>query len=209
MKTALIISGGEFSLPEPLPEYEYAIACDKGAEYAKACGISPNAVLGDFDSYTGNIEEAFPDAEILKYPAMKDDTDTMLAVKLALSKCFDHLILLCALGNRMDHTISNLQSLHYIAIHGAIGELYSSREHFRTLSAIEGSLTLSKRENYSLSLFSLSDTCAGLSISGAKYNAENISLTNSFPLGHGNDFVNPEVTISLKKGILLIVESLI
>jgi len=48
---------------------------------------------------------------------------------------------------------------------------------------------------------------AGLTIKGAKYEADGITLTNSFPLGHGNSFASPEVTISITGGILLIVES--
>lgn len=207
MKTALIISGGEFNNYVPDRNVDLIIACDKGCEYAKRLGLNPQVVLGDFDSLDAKAEELFPEAELLTYPVMKDDTDTMLAIRYALEKNINHIIITCGMGGRTDHFISNLQSLHFIAAHGAIGEMYGPCEHLRTFSTSEGSITLQEREGYSLSLFSLTDSCEGLTIKGAKYEADGITLTNSFPLGHGNSFASPEVTISITGGILLIVES--
>lgn len=205
--TALIITGGEFYSSLPPVNPVLTIACDKGCEYAKRLGVKPQIVLGDFDSLDTKAAELFPEAELLTYPVMKDDTDTMLAVKLALKRNLHHIVITCGMGGRADHLISNFQSLHYIAACGAVGEMYGNGEHLRTLSSAEGSITLQKRDGYSLSLFSLTDCCEGLTIKGAKYEVEGITLTNSFPLGHGNSFLQNNVTISLTKGILLIVES--
>lgn len=207
MKTALIISGGEFCDFKPDTPADLVIACDKGAAYAKRLGINPQVVLGDFDSLDTEADKLFPNAELLTYPVMKDDTDTMLAIKYAMNKGCSHIIITCGMGGRADHFISNLQSLHYIGANGAVGEMYGVDEHLRTFSAKEGAITLSEKEGYSLSLFSLTDACEGLSIKGAKYEVENVTLTNSFPLGHGNSFTEKEVTISVNKGIMLIVES--
>lgn len=229
MKTALIISGGEYSPVDAGLSYDYAIACDKGVIYAEKMGITPDIIMGDFDSYTGNIPECFNGIEVERHPVMKDDTDTMLAIKHAFNKGYDHIVIACALGGQMDHTIANIQSLAYIAEHGGVGEIVSEKDHIMTLSVgtdfksktvsettgtvntsvvSDGGLAmLRRREGFSLSLFSLTDKCEGLSIKGAKYNADNITLTNTFPLGHGNSFVDDEVKISIQSGILLIVES--
>lgn len=207
MKKALIICGGEYSPVDEKLEYDYVVACDSGASYAKRMGIIPDLIIGDFDSYEGDIHADFPCIPIETYPVMKDDTDAMLAIKKLMSMGYEHLLLACALGNRLDHTLSNLQSLHYISAHGGIGEIVSGREHLRTLNSIEGQLSLEKREGCSLSLYALSDSVEGLSIEGAKYNLEKGSLTNAFPLGHGNSFMEERVTISIEEGHLLIVES--
>lgn len=209
MKTALIITGGEFFDYIPTPPADLIIACDKGCEYAKRLGLTPQLIIGDFDSLSTPAEDYFPEAEVMTYPVMKDDTDTMLAIKYALANGCDRLIITCGLGGRMDHLISNLQSLHYIAAHGATGELYGNGEHLQTLSASDGPLTLQEKAGYSLSLFSLTDKCEGLTITGAKYSVKDVTLTSHFPLGHGNSFVEKEVTISLRSGILLLVESLL
>ena len=77
---ALIISGGDYS---PIPDLscDYVIACDRGYLHAEKMGIRPDLILGDFDS------APVPDGKIQveQYPVRKDDTDTMLAVKKALS----------------------------------------------------------------------------------------------------------------------------
>ncbi|MCQ2524298.1 MAG: thiamine diphosphokinase [Lachnospiraceae bacterium] len=208
MKKALIICGGEFSPISEDLKYDYVIACDSGANYAVKMGIIPDLIVGDFDSYEGDIYKDFPCVTIETHPVMKDDTDAMLAIKKALSMGYEHIILSCALGMRLDHTLSNIESLHYISAHGCIGEIVSENEHLRTLNSIEAQLSLHKREGCSLSLYALSDYVKGLSIEGAKYPLDKATITNSFPLCHGNSFVEDTVTISLEEGFLLIVESL-
>jgi len=208
-KTCIIISGGDYS---PLPkdiDYEYCIACDKGYEYAGRMGIKPDVVIGDFDSYEGDIKADHKDIPVLTFPVEKDDTDTMLAIKHALSLGYNRIILTCALGGRLDHTLANVQSMAYAATHGAVCELYSDSEYLRTLnSETEKSIVLGNKPNSSLSLFALSDKCEGVTIKGAKYNAENVELTNDFPLGVSNAWGDSDVTVSIRKGLLLIVESL-
>ncbi len=207
MKTALIITGGEFSFFEKT-EYDFVYACDKGVEYSKKLNICPDVILGDFDSYEDDFSKSFPDAEILRFPVEKDDTDTMLAIKDALSRGYTHIVIVCALGKRMDHLIANMESLHYIAAHGGVGEIISEKEHLMTFSDCEKPICIKKKAGYSLSLFSLTESCEGLCISGVKYNTNGITLTNSFPLGHGNSILEDKAVISISKGILLIVESL-
>lgn len=207
MKTALIITGGDFSVFEET-EYDFVYACDKGVEYSKRLNITPDVILGDFDSYDEDFSKSFPEAKVLRFPVEKDDTDTMLAIKDALSRGYMHIIIVCGLGKRMDHLIANIESLHYIAAHGGVGEIISEKEHLMTFSDYEKPICIKEKPGYSLSLFSLTDSCKGLTISGAKYNTDGITLTNSFPLGHGNSILEKEAVISITEGILLIVESL-
>ena len=77
------------------------------------------------------------------------------------------------------------------------------------LCAFGGRLTrrLPRREQRSLSLFALSERCEGVSIRGTKYECENETLTNSFPLGVSNVWASPEAEISVRSGILLVLQS--
>lgn len=205
MKTCLIISGGEFSPIAEHIEYDYVIACDMGYEHSKRLGIKPDLLMGDFDSIR-DASSPFPeDISLMSYPKEKDDTDTMLAVKCSLDKGFRHLIIICGLGGRMDHSIANIQTMAYAAKKGALCELYSEKEYIRTFSG--GKLALPKREGYSLSLFSLTDECSNLSIKGSKYETDSISLHNIFPLGVSNSWASDSVEITMDEGILLIIES--
>lgn len=207
MKKALIFSGGDFYKDLPKEEYELTIACDRGVSYAAKLNVTPDILIGDYDSLSGKPTDYFPESEILTFPVMKDDTDTMLAVKEALSRGCADITITCAYGGRMDHFISNIQTLHYIAAKGGRGTIIGEGEYMFTLSSREKQCVVSKREGYSLSLFALTDEVSGLSIKGAKYEADNITLTNSFPLGQSNGFCEDEVIITIENGVLLIVES--
>ena len=204
MNTCIIISGGEFHpFPDNL-EYDYVIACDHGYDYALKLGIVPNLILGDFDSCDFDKENV-TDIPIETFPACKDDTDTMLAIKNALSLGYRNIVIVCALGSRFDHSLANIQSMAYVAEHGGTCELFGKGEHLMTLC--NGSVKLPYKESCSLSLFSLTDRCEGVSISGSAYDCENVTLTNTFPLGVSNKWNEAVVTVSVKSGILLTIES--
>ena len=72
MKACAIVSGGSFSPLDGIGRADFVIACDKGCEYTAACGIKPDLLVGDFDSYTGEKPEDVP---VLGLPCEKDDTD--------------------------------------------------------------------------------------------------------------------------------------
>ena len=120
-----IISGGEYSPMDDIKAAEYIIACDRGYSYAKRSGIVPDLLLGDFDSYTGNLPEG---AAVERLPREKDDTDTMHAVRRALELGFTRISLYCALGGRLDHLLANLQAASYAAERGVP---VHGREHYR------------------------------------------------------------------------------
>lgn len=204
MKKCLIISGGDYcSLPNKI-EYDYVIACDKGLQYAHQLGVTPNLVIGDFDSYDGDISQ-YTKCDVMSYPSRKDDSDTMLAIKYALNHGYLHIVIICALGGRMDHTIANIQSMNYVTNKKGLCEIISDNEHMIAFSGPE--ISIPSKEDYSLSIFSMSDICEGVCIYGAGYNVENITLTNTFPIGLSNYWENDNVKIKISSGILLIVMS--
>ena len=194
--TALIISGGEYA---PLPDraYDYVIACDRGYLHARRMGIRPDLIIGDFDS--APVPEG--DVPVERHPSRKDDTDTMLAVKKALQAGCDELLIACAFGGRLDHTLANLQAGAYIAEHGGAARLFGKG----TEAAVYGNGTrvFPRRGNRSLSVFSLSGT-AVVSISGAEYSGDRICLSACFPLGVSNAWAGDAVTVTAHEGVVLV-----
>ena len=76
MGACIIFCAGDFDrLIRPIEKSDYIIAADGGLAHVKRLGLSPNEILGDFDSlgYTPEGSTVFP--------AEKDDTDAMLAVR--------------------------------------------------------------------------------------------------------------------------------
>lgn len=180
----------------------YVICADGGYILAKKSGIKPDVIIGDFDTYTDRLPA---DCEVIKYPAEKDDTDTMLAVKLALERGFKHITILGALGGRFDHTIANIQTLRYILKHEAHGELIGNGSYITMQGA--GIKVYSRMKGYYFSMFSYTEECTGVSLTGFKYPLKNGVIKNSFPIGVSNIITGKSGIVSVDNGILLIIFS--
>lgn len=202
----IIFTGGDFdfekSAKELLHKNYYVICADKGYDYALKCGFSPDVVIGDLDSVSMNSEFS---CEVIKYAKEKDDTDTMLAVKLALEKGFKDITLFGVFGGRLDHTFANIQSLAYIYEHGAVGRLVSDNEFVFLL--IDSRIQINRKEKTSLSLFSFSEKCVGVTLRGVGYPLTDYELIQSFPIGISNEIVDEYADISLKSGKMLVIQS--
>lgn len=193
-----IISGGEFAPLDGIENAACVIACDRGYEYAARCGVKPDLLLGDFDSYTGALPAG---VEVLRLPVEKDDTDTMSAVRRALALGYDDIRIFCALGGRLDHLYANIQSAAFAVQHGARAELIGRDAHIYVFTG--GALSLPPRAGWSLSLFAVSDECCGVAVRGTKYTLSNAVVTNSFPIGTSNEW-RGTAEISVGAGILAV-----
>lgn len=198
----LIISGGSIcELPEELRAARYIIACDRGWQYAERLGLTPDLIVGDFDS--APLPET--NTPIERVPTRKDDTDTMLAARRALEAGWRNIAICCAFGGRLDHTMANLQTAAYIVAHGATARVVGVNADALAFSG--ASVRFPRRDGWSLSVFALSDCCEGVSVRGTKYECEDVTLTNVFPLGVSNTWRSNEAEIAVKRGILLVLQS--
>ena len=204
MKSCVIFTGGK---PEPfIPEGldikgAFVIAADKGYKNCKKLNIVPNLTIGDYDSL-GYIPK---ECEHLQFPKEKDDTDLMLAAREAIKRGFTDITILGAMGGRLDHMYSNIQTLAFIRSEGAWGRILSVYEEIILLTP--GEYSFKYCEGYSLSLFSYSDIVEGLTIRGAKYPTSDIQLSNLFPLGASNEIISDTAEVSFEKGLLLVIRS--
>ena len=67
---------------------DFIMCADRGYATAKAAGLVPDVVIGDFDSYGGELPS---DCEVIRLCPEKDDTDTMHCVTTALERGFRDL----------------------------------------------------------------------------------------------------------------------
>lgn len=200
MSACFIIGAGPFfGLPVPPAPGDYVIAADGGYRHCQAAGLVPDLLLGDFDSLSDDLP---PAAEVKRFPVDKDDTDSMLAVKLGLEKGFRTFRLYGGTGGRMDHTLANLQGLAYLAQRGARGYLY---DQFFVFTALwNDCLDLPARDAGVFSVFALGETARGVTIRGGRYPLEDGELSPFFPLGVSNHFEGRPIEISVKQGCLLV-----
>lgn len=200
MKTCYIFSAVEMKNNFPKPDNgDLIIAADAGYLNVQKAGILPDVIIGDFDS----SEKPKTDTPIETFPVLKDDTDTMLAIKYGFENGYSRFAIYGGIGGeRTDHTIANIQSLAYIADHGGRGFLVGEDETFTLIK--NSSVTLQSEKGKTLSLFAYGGTAEGISIKGAVYETDNLTLSPFFPLGVSNKFKEKSATVGVKNGCLLI-----
>lgn len=198
MKECVIFCAAECDgLARPIGQDAFVIAADGGLRHTKTLGITPNAVLGDFDSlgYTPEGANVFP--------VEKDDTDAMLAVRLGLEQGCDEFLLYGSLdGPRLDHTVANFQTLQFLTDHGAVGYLIGETTMVTVVK--NGKITFTAGLSGTISVFCMGPDAEGVTETGLFYGVENGTLTSGFPLGVSNHFTGEAAEISVKNGSLLV-----
>jgi len=197
------IVGAAASSPELSPrEGDLVIAADAGYAALEGAGIRPDLAVGDFDSL-GYVPQDVP---VERHPVMKDDTDTMLAVKLGLARGFRDFRIYGGLGGRRtDHTVANIQTLGYLAARGAAGWLFGAGE---TMTALrDGTLSFSGARRGTLSVVALGGPARGVTLRGVLYPLSDAALAPDFPLGVSNSFTDGPAEVSVREGALLVVWS--
>ena len=192
MKECVIFCAAECNgLARPIGPDALVIAADGGLRHTEKLGITPDAVLGDFDSL-GFCPEG---ANV--FPVEKDDTDAMLAVRLGLRRgCGEFLLYGSLDGPRLDHTVANFQTLQFLADHSAVGYLIGNT----TMATVvkNGKITFPAGLSGTISVFCMGPDAVGVTEKGLFYRLENAALTSGFPLGVSNHFTGEEAEISVK-----------
>ena len=196
MKTCVIFCAGEFdSLIQPIGETDLVIAADGGLRHTQSLGITPDIILGDFDSL-GYVPEG---AQV--FPAEKDDTDCMLAVRRGLEMgCGAFYIYGGLEGPRLSHTVANFQTLQFLKEHDAAGILVGKRELVSLFTP--GVMEFAPQPQGYLSLFCMGEP-ARVSLEGLHYPLQNGVLTPDFPLGASNRFLGKPARITVHEGNIL------
>ena len=198
MKTCIIFCAAEFDcLAQPIGPEDYVLAADGGLRHTDLLGITPDGILGDFDSlgYIPRNSRVFP--------VEKDDTDAMLAVRRGLELGYRSFVIYGGLGGeRLDHTVANFQLLGFLAARGAQGFLVGEKNIVTVLK--DGALTFPADCTGTISVFCQGEPARGVTIRGLQYELENGTLTADFPLGVSNAFCGTEAAIRVEQGSLLI-----
>jgi thiamine pyrophosphokinase len=192
----IFCAGGFEKLARQPDETDFILAADGGLVHLEKLGIVPHGIIGDFDSL-GYVPKG---AQV--FPVEKDDTDSMLAVRKGLELGYRRFELYGALdGERLDHTVANLQTLCFLANHGAMGYLVGLKYMAAVLK--DGTFRFPKTAKGILSLFCLGKDAEGVTLKGLKYNLDGGTLSSGFPLGVSNHFVGQEAAVTVERGTLI------
>lgn len=201
MKRCFVFAAGTFyGLRErPVPD-DLVIAADAGYLACQAAGITPEILLGDFDSI--EPPAGFPD--LRRSPVEKDDTDAMLALKTGLAEgCRTFYIYGGTGGQRLDHTLANLQSLLWLRGQGARGWLYD--DDFLWTAICNETLTVKKEVEWGLfSAFCFGPPAQGIDEEGFQYLLHDAVIGPDTPFGVSNHILEPEARITVRRGALVV-----
>lgn len=214
---ALIISGG--NLDEDFARsyiegcsFGCTIAADSGMKFFYKQKVVPDYIVGDFDSVDPGILQYFMDLdkeqrpEILQFQPEKDETDTELAIRVAIRRGCSVIHLLGATGDRIDHVLGNLHMLGAAMQQGV--ECYIADKNNR-IRMIDRGIKLKREEQYGtyVSLFPFTPQVTGLTLTGFQYPLKDAVLECYHSLGVSNEVIAEEAEISFREGVLLVVEA--
>lgn len=206
----LIISSGSISdyklLEDLIKSHDFIICADGGIRHLMKVNAIPHLLIGDLDSVNEDglyyIENN--NIEVIKYPVMKDETDTELAVDYLMDQGFGEITLIGVTGSRMDHTLSNILMLKKLNDKGIKGKLVDGNN---TIYYIDSDLVLKKKEGYYTSIIPTSNDGAIVTLEGFLYPLNNHLIEFGSTLGVSNQIISDYGNIKIIKGECLIITS--
>jgi thiamine pyrophosphokinase len=207
----VICSGGTLqdsaAVQAAIAEADMLIAADSGAHAALAYQRLPDILVGDLDSLDPTLRTQLQQqaVRIIQAPVEKDETDTELAIQVALAEGATRITLLGAFGGaRIEHSLANVF-------------LLASYPHF-PLHIVDGpsrcwllngpdSTDIVGQEGDLLSLFPLQSNAHGITTTNLYYALESATLTFGKPRGISNVLTANHARVSLQEGMLLLVHT--
>ncbi len=216
IKKILIVTGGTLNDELILSlinenNYDCLLACDSGISFFRRNNISPDIVLGDYDSASTedvSFIKTLKEALVLTYPPEKDETDTELGIKTAIERGAEYIDITGATGGRIDHELGNIHILGRAANAGVSARIIDDKCRLSFLKA-PGTVSIKKSEQYGsfVSLIPFAGAAEGVTLKGFKYPLDNGILNPFESLGLSNEIEAEDGLIEVKEGYVLIIES--
>lgn len=210
----LIVSGGSLNKEFVTKvvgqgRYDRILAADSGMNALYAAAVTPDIIIGDFDSADKKILAFFQQNKEIDFCTLnpeKDDTDTEFATRESIRRGADSITIIGGTGTRLDHVLGNISLLGIGLEEGVRMELLDAHNR---ICMIDHSVTLKKKEQYGnyLSLIPYNGNVTGVTLKGLKYPLHDYTMGGFNSLGISNEIVDDEASIELTSGQLLVIES--
>lgn len=213
MKT-LIVTGGNVTkefLSDTIDKkkFDIIIAVDNGLKILNEMNVKPNHIVGDFDTVRKDILDFYVGDEsikIHKYNPIKDNTDTDIAIRLAVELKSDEIIIIGGIGTRLDHVLGNIQVLRYALDNGVKCKIIDENNEIELINKTK-ILNKNQINKKYISLIPLTEKVENINLKGFKYELENGMLTIGSSLGISNEIVEEQAIIEFSNGILIMIFS--
>lgn len=204
-KRAVLFANGDFPENDSLifEDDDFLVAVDGGLRHLLQLGLTPQLIVGDLDSVNpGDLDLCMQwGVEILRFPSEKDATDLELALLDALQRGFNEIVITCAFGDRLDHTLGNLALL-------AMPELEGKRvlisQGTTTIYFVNDHIDLQTFPGALISLLPWGGTAQGVTTMGLQYALTDATLYPWKSRGISNVATSNQVSVSVKTGQLFL-----
>ncbi len=202
---ALIVLGGDKPgsalLQKAAHSSDLVIAADSGLQAFVGTTLMPDLLIGDMDSVAPDVLAQYamhvPQRRLNR---IKDDTDGVDALDWAIGQGANEIVLLGALGGRLDHALANLMLLVRAHRRGVSARMES--EHM-TIERVDGEKRLYGAKGDTVSLLPLG-SAGGVTLRGFFYPLESATLTSDYPLGMSNVVTQEEAIVRVAEGDLML-----
>ena len=182
------------------------ICADGGARIALALGLTPEVVVGDLDSLdeTAQARLKAMGCRFVVYPAAKDWTDLELALKLAIQESATEIVILGALGGRLDQELANILLLLLPEVEGVPTRIVDERQE---MFVARDQAEIAGQSGDVVSLIPLGGDAEGIVTEGLLYPLNDEPLLSGPARGVSNVMAGPKARVTLRSGALLIVHA--
>ncbi|MGI5850100.1 MAG: thiamine diphosphokinase [Christensenellales bacterium] len=205
----LILSGGTKPEQQILIDYvewaDMVIGVDGAADVFYQYGIVPGILIGDFDTADIKCVKSLEKrgSKVVRLCIEKDETDTESAVDYALSGGADDMVILGAIGSRIDHTISNIWMMVRADMAGVKCRIIDNNNE---LMVSNKDICLNGNAGQTISILPLTgEVC--VSATNLKYPLNNLVLGWGSSRGISNVMLESEAKICISGGYALIVKT--
>jgi thiamine pyrophosphokinase len=175
------------------------IAADSGLELANRFSITPDCIVGDFDSLSDKrLLNKFRNADVKRFETAKDYTDTEIALEAARDAGADDIVLVGGGGGRLDHLVGILALFHrtlrpnrWITDRSIVQLITSEHEESGEVGRI-------------VSFFPLSTGRSRMASHGLRWPLDELEWRLG-DAGVSNEFIAPTISIAMKEGALLMI----
>ncbi len=210
-QTIFIVSGGSpvdplfFNRQMKKAEKCLIFCCDGGVRHLLKSKIIPDVIIGDMDSiHPAQLKKYSQQGiKIIRFPTNKDFTDTELALDYAISLKPEKILIWCALGGRIDHTLANIVLLLKGRKRGIETRLI---DEYCESFLLNNETCFMNEKDKTVSLLALTPKVSGITLSGFVYHLKNGSLRMGESRGISNVIKDDRAKIKIEKGKLLVIK---
>lgn len=213
MKRAIIFVNGNLSdlrqAKKIILKNDYLICADGGVGHALKLGLTPQTVIGDFDSISLSLQKKLGEKniELIKHPRKKDETDFELAIQLALKRRFNKIIIFGILGDRIDHFLANIFLITKIQTKNPLIKI-KIIEGNKEIFILNKEAIIKGKIGDEVSIIPVSEKLEGLVTEGLEYKLDNEILLFGSTRGVSNVMKKKSAKVTAVSGIGLIEHNL-